>query len=340
MKYMSVIEKLCSIDTSTGTPSAKEVARVCREQIVSPFSFEITPSASSGAAGDIIFRRQGTGKCKVLLLGHYDTVPPKDLNQNYRGDLFFAAGSYDMKGGIALALELFDYLQESYFSEITLYLAGDEEWRSSPLEVSGRWDAVLAFEGGEKDGLVASRFGAGVLEVSVVGKALRATYPPLGTSSIQSLAQLLLEIEKKNTDLAHFTASQIFTSSAVNVIPHQSSVAGVLRYKSLALQKEFLERIPSDINGLPVRYQLQELIPPLQATSDTKDVLELLGTEAITRVGASDISWLSGQSPIMLDGLGPLGGGEHSEDEYISISSLEQQLSLAKRVVDYVLRKN
>lgn len=337
MKLLSTVQDLCAIDTTTGIMNANRIMQVCLSNISSVSSSKIIQSASDGAAGDLIFQRRGLGKSKILLLGHYDTVPLKKKSQKLSGDLLFAPGSYDMKGGVALALGIFDYIEERDFSEVTLYLAGDEEWRKQPLRIDGKWDAVLAFEGGEERGLVSSRFGAGVLECYVEGEALRATYPPQGESSIQALASLLLELEKKNTALVHFTSSQLFSGSAINVIPAQSSASGILRYQDYPSRQKFLQSAPQDIRGLSIDYQLRELIPPLQEKPKVQEMLKVLRIRGTLRVGSSDISWLDGQSPILLDGFGPIGGGEHSDSEYIVVSSLEKQLSLAKRVINYLV---
>jgi hypothetical protein len=39
----------------------------------------------------------------------------------------------------------------------------------------------------------------------------------------------------------------------------------------------------------------------------------------------------------MVDGLGPLGGSEHSRQEYIIASSLTTQMAVGQKIIDYIV---
>lgn len=336
MDLLLLTRYLCYINSETGLDSYKDIKEACLRHLSSRVSAKRIPSASSKASGDLLISRKGGGMKRLLFLGHYDTVPVSSFKQRLEGDLLYAPGSYDMKGGVAIALQTLDLLDSNDFSEVTLYLAGDEEWRDSPLQIDGVWDAIIAFEGGEEGGAVTSRFGAGVLDISVTGNFLRATHPPSEDSSVYGLSQIILDLSKKNSKDVHFTASRLSASAAINVIPALSSASGVMRYKKESERDRFLRSLPKSRGSLTIDYSFRELIPSLQADEESDRLLEKLDVQPLIRTGSSDIAWLAGQAPIMIDGLGPLGGGEHSKEEHISISSLSSQAALVHKIISLV----
>jgi glutamate carboxypeptidase len=54
-------------------------------------------------------------------------------------------------------------------------------------------------------------------------------------------------------------------------------------------------------------------------------------------VGASDASYLAPVIAVTIDGLGPLGGGAHTPQEYILESSLRTRAEVALALVDAAL---
>ena len=329
---LEATEQLCLVNSETGAKCLHEIASICSQYLPEDTTSHVLPSASPGASGDLYFQRSGKGKKRLLLLGHYDTVPCPIFTHR-DGDILLAPGSYDMKGGIAIALALMSSFQEHDFFEAGLYLAGDEEWRRNPLKIKGTWDAVLAFEGGEKEGVVVSRFGAGVLTIKTLSENIRATYPPDGLSSISALAKLVILLEKANQKEVHFTPSRLEALSPINVIPKKSKVEGVLRYQSESKRDNFLADLPEIAKNIPVKYSFQELIPSMPSKEGSEAVVRSSGLKPLERTGSSDISFLKTQSPVLIDGLGPLGGKEHSDDEFIVVSSLEEQFAIAQKII-------
>lgn len=336
MDLLQVTKDLCQIYSETGKGGTLETMNICQaalpEAVVS-----FRHSSSELAADDILLSLKGEGNKRLLLLGHYDTVPGNKIISE-DSTKFYALGSFDMKGGVAIALSLAASLDRKDYKEVLVLLSGDEEWRSNPFEApEGNFDAVLAFEGGEPSGLVSNRFGAATLELICQGEAIRATHPLASESSILALSELALETNASNTTSAHYSATSLFSKDAINVVPAEARLSGILRYQTRSSRDNYLESLPQNIRGLVISCEYNELFPPLESTGDTESLLNELMIPFISRSGAGDISWLCEFAPILIDGLGPYGGDEHSPNEWIDIASLETQLIRAKLVANQIL---
>lgn len=65
-----------------------------------------------------------------------------------------------------------------------------------------------------------------------------------------------------------------------------------------------------------------------------KDLDILLGWNASS--GGSDGSFVGPLNKIVIDGLGPIGGKAHSEDEFLEINSIEPRVMLLYKMTEYV----
>src|SRR4051794_22823250 len=183
------LEALVGVSSPSGDRRGADEAVAVAVALL-PDAAEVTrPECStSGQAADLLARVPGTGRRRVLLLGHLDTVVPHETHQPLRrdGPRLFGSGSVDMKGGVVLALGVLRELaaHPEAFAELALLLVVDEEWRTGPLRHAAGfagWDACLCFAAGERTrdgdaGVVVKRKAAGTLRVPATGPA-----PPSGS---------------------------------------------------------------------------------------------------------------------------------------------------------------
>jgi glutamate carboxypeptidase len=119
------------------------------------------PLLKGAPLGSIIYgRKMGTGKKKILLIAHRDTVYSKGMGvkQPFRidGNRAYGLGIADDKNGVALIVHTVRLLKEIGFQdyeELAVAINGDEELGSSGssaflIEKGGFYDAVLSYEGG------------------------------------------------------------------------------------------------------------------------------------------------------------------------------------------------
>ena len=91
-------------------------------------------------------------------------------------------------------------------------------------------------------------------------------------------------------------------------------------------------------DGVVVRRSDEPGFPPLTRdaalTERTLALLESVGARAteMLAAGASDGSWSSSLGVPTVDGLGPIGGGDHSPDEWIDAASVAPRIEVVRRL--------
>src|SRR3954462_5655532 len=196
------LEALVAVSSPSGdVRGAGECASVCAALVPDAAEVERLPCSSPGDAPDLLATLTGTGRRRVLLLGHLDTVVAhaehKPLTR--AGEPLVGSGTVDIKGGVVLALGALRALAQrtADFAQIGLLVVCDEEWRSAPFLHTERfagWDACLCFEAGEltpagEEGVVVRRKAAGTIRVHARGRAAHSgSAPDRGRNALLALA--------------------------------------------------------------------------------------------------------------------------------------------------------
>ena len=188
------------------------------------------------AYGDnIVASLSGSGKGKVLLIAHMDTVFKKGdaAARPFRieGGRAYGPGVSDDKAGIVVALSVLKILDELKFKDyarLTLMLNTNEETgsrgsRALIEKLAKEHDVTLNLEGGRVgDGITIWRKGSGTINVEVKGRASHAGgAPELGRNAAMELAHQMLQLVKlanadKGTTI-NFTV--VKSGDRKNVIP-------------------------------------------------------------------------------------------------------------------------
>lgn len=147
------------------------------------------PQLKGAPVGSMVYAtRSGTGKRKVLLIAHMDTVYTKGMaaRQPFRmeGDKAWGLGISDDKGGVALALhtaQLLDQLGFKDYAQFGVLINGDEEIGSPGsgaylTQLGSEYDAVFSFEGAgfQEDYVRLATSSIAIVEMKVTGKASHA----------------------------------------------------------------------------------------------------------------------------------------------------------------------
>lgn len=296
------------------------------------------------------------GEGSILLLSHMDTVFPLGALEKMpfceKGDKIFGPGVSDMKGGIVIALTALAALNETGSlppRPITALFTPDEEIgsRTSRALIEGlakESALVLVLEPGMVDGAVKTwRKGVGDFTVRVKGRAAHAGGDhEKGRNAIEELAHQIIAIQKltdyeKGTTL---NVGVIHGGTATNVVPEEATAKIDLR----VMQPGEAERIAAALQSLrPVlRGTFLEVTgglnrPPMPCDDMMKATFEKarriaakvgLELKAGGSGGASDANFVAPLGISVLDGLGAVGEGYHSEREYIFTSSLPERARL------------
>jgi glutamate carboxypeptidase len=311
--------------------------------------------------GDHLIARWGSGTDGILLLHHMDTVFPlgtlEQMPFHQKEDKTFGPGVLDMKGGIVVALAAIRALQENGqmpARPVTALFTSDEEIGSdtsrSLIEKLARESAlVLVLESGLVDGaLKVWRKGVGEFLLKVRGRASHAGGAhDEGRNAIQEMAHQVLAIQnmtdyKKGTTL---NVGVIKGGTASNVVPAECEA-----------EVDFRVRVPEEAER--VTAAVMSLKPVTQGTSITvtgglnrppmpNDDMMKRTFEKACRIargidmtlksggsgGGSDANFVAPLGIPVLDGLGTVGEGYHSEREYIFTVSLSERAKLVAALI-------
>ncbi len=178
---------------------------------------------------------EGTGRARVALLCHHDTVFPlgtvahRPLRRE--DDRLIGPGVADMKGGLAVAAHAARLLAagDRPFARLELVSAPDEEIRSEPIATQDRlagFDAVLCMECGRPGGaVVAARKGGRWLDVVARGRSAHAgSEPEHGRNAVLALARELPRIAGLDGGRAGLTlhVTRMHGGDVLNSIPGEA----------------------------------------------------------------------------------------------------------------------
>ena len=307
---------------------------------------------------------------ELLLMGHIDTVFPSDSSfQAYarKGNRIYGPGVIDMKAGIVMMLELAKTLgQDGLLSKVLVVISDDEEIgspfsSSTTKRIAGDIKAGLIFEPGLPDGaVVTSQSGVRWLNLSVKGQAAHAGMEPeKGLNACVELSHKVVEIAKL-TDLARKLSVNVGVIEGgikPNVVCDQAKARIDLRFvgqddveRTVAAIQRIADRsyVNNDRIQATTTAALEQVVSipslPGSATERLFALLQAAGREIGQQVTGqhagfvSDANQLAGSSMDLLVGLGPYGGGMHTTDEYLEISTFEERLELSQALVQRILQ--
>jgi glutamate carboxypeptidase len=356
------LEALVAVSTPSGdVHAAEEAAALVAALAPAEAEVERPPCSSPEHAPDLLLRVRGTGRRRMLLLGHLDTViAHADHRPLHReDDRLVGSGAVDMKGGDVLALGVLRALttRPADFAEVALMLVMDEEWRLGGFAHVPRFagfDACLCFEAGQladddREAVIVKRKAAGTVEVLAHGRSAHSgSAPDRGANALLALAAAAQAIAACHAPHGpqRLTAvpTVIRSGDAFNVVPAAGELVCDVRADELAAFDAVLAAVPDEVGGARLQARLMREWPGMDARAATAPLLasaaEALGRPILgaARGGASDASHFAGEIPLTVDGLGPRGGGAHAPHEYVLAASLRPRAEVALAVADAALR--
>jgi glutamate carboxypeptidase len=268
-----------------------------------------------------------------------------------------------MKGGLLVGMYALRSLQIAGFrdfEEIVFFFNSDEELGSPgsrPLyepRVRGM-DAALVLESARANGdIVSARKGSGEFHLRVMGKAAHAgVEPEKGANAVVELAHQILALQALNGLAPGVTVNPdvIGGGTVSNVIPAEAWAIIDVR----AVDPAGAETITRALASLPAQMALSGTrveisgrfsYPPMARTPAVgfladlaRDSARELGFEIkdVATGGASDANVLASLGVPVLDGLGPIGGLDHSPDEYIEADSLVPRAAMVAGLIQRIL---
>ena len=271
----------------------------------------------------------------VILHGHVDVVPAHDgqFIPRVEGDRLIGRGAYDMKGALAAMMCAVKDVADNGKVRVRFICVPDEESEGLRADFAITGEPTDLHIGVQAKGVLAVR-------VEVTGIAAHGSTPWAGDNAILKAYDVFRRIEtlrfsRESSDLfdrPSINVSRIAGGDAFNKVPDRCTMDVDIRFlpnqepgKILAEIRALPDvRIVKTFQRAPARVSRQN--PYVRALRDA--VSKSLDDEALSigRDGASDaISFLEAGVPAVE--FGPIGGGHHGPEEWVSIDSLHRYRS-------------
>jgi succinyl-diaminopimelate desuccinylase len=194
-----VTDLLAATAELVSVPSVSHGERALADRIEARLAAR--PSLEVVRIGDNVVARTRLGRAQRLLLaGHTDTVPPAAGNEVPRveGDTLWGVGAADMKGGLAVMLDLAESVDDAAFDLTWVFYATEEVARADNglLAVAATRPDLLAADAailGEPTGALIEAGCQGILKVEITlgGQRAHTARPWMGRNAIHRLGPLL-----------------------------------------------------------------------------------------------------------------------------------------------------
>ena len=358
-RYIEELVELCAIDSGSHYKSGlDEMAHVLAARLRG-LDMDVTIVEREQWGNDLLGVLRGDGGANVVLLGHLDTVYPVGTAAarpvQVDGQNAYGPGVIDMKGCVLAAIYALEALvAKGYrsFGEIRFLCVSDEEINDRHCldlfpQVFQGCQAVLTLEGARESGnVISGRKGLATYTLSTRGVAAHAgVEPEKGCNAIVEISHQIAQFYSLNGWRHGITINPglISGGTKANIVPDYAEVMLDLRFLEhqdrLATEEQWQEMMTNHkVAGAELELtMLPDMKEPMVCTAESMKLVyqaqELacalgfaLGHEMTG--GAGDAGYASQAGIPVLDGLGPIGGGDHSPREYLKLDSVPKRSAL------------
>ena len=365
-RFLAELEALVNIDCGSYTPGgvnrvADHVAASLGELGAAVERIPHQPATGESQLGDLVIGSLPGDGPRLLLIGHMDTVfgegTAAERPYTVRGDRALGPGTSDMKGGLLAGLHALAALQADGARPKVTFVANPDEEIGSIFStqhirrLAREHAATLVLESARDNGdIVSARKGIADLELIFTGRAAHAgVEPEKGRSAILAAAHGVVALHELNGRWPTVTvnAGVIAGGTRPNVVPAECKVQVDLRAATrdaFEQAKEEVERVIAApaIEGVACRLRTMAMHPPMEKTPATARLAELaiaiagelgFALQDAATGGASDANTTAALGVPTLDGLGPIGGDDHSADEWLDLSSVAPRMTLLAQLI-------
>lgn len=365
-RFLAELETMVNVDCGSYTPDgvnriADLVTDALRADGAETERIAHRPVADAPQLGDLVIGRFAGEGPRILLIGHMDTVfdPGTAAERPFRvdGDRALGPGVTDMKAGLLAGLHAIAALHDAGARPAITFVANPDEEIGSPFStphirrLAPEHDAVLVLECARANGdIVSARKGIADYHLTLAGRAAHAgVEPEKGRSAILEAAHQVVALHALTGRWPTVTvnAGVIHGGTRPNVVAERCELQVDLRaattdaFDAAAAEVERLAAVPTVPD---VRIDLRRIAghPPMEKTDASTrlvdhaiEIAAELGfplRDAATG-GASDANTTAALGIPTIDGLGPVGGDDHSVDEWLDLGSIVPRTTLLAALI-------
>jgi glutamate carboxypeptidase len=359
-EQLRLLESIVNLDSGTGdAEGGRKVAALIAPRLRAlGMDVQLIEAEAPGLPENLVATLAGSGKGRVLMIAHLDTVfgpgtvakrPFSVAGTHARGP-----GVADEKGGVVeglYALQLLKTLGFRDFARITLLVETSEE-RGSPGtralidRLLKDADVELNLEPGDPpDGVTVWRKGSSSFYVDVKGRAAHAGVAPQDgrNAAVELIHQVhALDAFPRSGEGLTVNLTLMNAGSRYNIIPEDASATFNVRVREESQADAVLHALEASAahpldpdTRVTVRHEAS--FPPLPDNPATQQLADRaaaayaglgLGFARSGNGGASESALAHLAGVPALDGLGPVGGNFHTDDEFLDLASVTPRLYL------------
>jgi glutamate carboxypeptidase len=364
---LELLKTIVNIDSGSGDVAGGERIESILAERLTASGAEVHSQAAevSGLPANLVAVFRGTGKAKILIIAHIDTVfgPGTVAKRPFsiEGDRAHGPGLGDEKAGVAnavTALKILHDLGFKSYGSITLLIDTSEELGSPGSTrliktLAKQNDVEFNMEPGDPpDALTVWRKGGGDILIQVKGRAAHAgMVPQNGRNAAVELVHQLAALEGKfphSGDGPTVNLTVLKASDRGNIIPDFAQATLDVRFRKPEEFDEILSKVKAGLvptsvpDTVVTATSAGSAYPPLMENPKI-DALgaraqaiyaELGKTVSLSgNGGASESAVSMSEGTTALDGLGYVGGDFHTDHEWIDLSSVTPRLYLFTRLL-------
>lgn len=358
-QYIEELRAVCAIDSESYYKSGlDEMARWMATRMHG-LGMETTIVARETWGNDVLGVLHGNGHGTVTLLGHIDTVYPVGTAAarplRVEDNTIYGPGVSDMKGCVLSAIYALEALLAvgySDFGEIRVLCVSDEEISQRHSidvmqQVCQHCQGALVLEAARANGdIVIARKGNAWYTLTAQGRAAHAgVEPEKGRNAIVEIAHQTLQFSSLHGWREGITINPgtITGGTLPNVVPDFAQVRFDMRFlqmeDKIATEQRWQEMLHNQrVPGVELTLMSEpDFKAPMVATPASLALAQKAQEIAVSlgfslnhtaTGGSSDASYATSFGVPTLDGLGPIGGRDHSPYEYLMADSVAPRTAL------------
>jgi glutamate carboxypeptidase len=357
---LQTLEQLVNVDSGTGdVAGGRKVASLLVPRLKAlGMDVQTVAAEAPDLPENVVATLKGTGHGRILMIGHIDTVfgPGTVAQRPFRivDDHATGPGVSDEKGGVVEGLYALQILHDvgfKNFGQITFLIETSEE-RGSPgtqaliKRLVAAADVELNLEPGDPpDVLTVWRKGSTTFHIDVKGRAAHAGVAPQDgrNAAVELIHQVQADdVFPKSGEGITANLTLISAGSRENIIPENASAAINVRVRD----KADFDRVEQAYRANATKTQVPDTSVAVSRTPAFPPLASNPGTDAFAaraqaiyagidrkigrggNGGASESALAYEAGVPALDGLGPVGGGFHSDKEYLDLTTVTPRLYL------------
>ncbi|MEP6549113.1 MAG: glutamate carboxypeptidase [Gammaproteobacteria bacterium] len=363
---LDLLKEIVDIDSGTGdVAGGARVAAVLAARLKAlGGEVRTEPAEMSGLPDNLVAVFRGTGKGRILIIAHFDTVfgpgtaPARPFGMDR--ERAHGPGVGDEKAGVVnavMALKILRDLRFKNYQTITLLLDDSEE-RGSPgsrkliTALVKQHDVEFNMEPGDPpDALTVWRKGSSGIHIEVKGRAAHAGMAPQdGRNAAVELVHQLAALEGAFPHSGAGTTVNLTvlkSGERNNIIPDLAQATLNVRFRTPEEFNAVLTKVESGsgatlVADTKVTVTHDAAYPPLTENAQI-DALAARARKIYAEIGktvelsgnggASESALAMAEGTPALDGLGYVGGDFHTDHEWIDLSSVVPRLYLFTRLL-------